>query len=164
MKLYELTAAYNRLQDDIESGNIPEDAIADTLEAVQGEFDEKVDNIACLIKNLKTEAEGIKAEEQALAERRRIKENRIKSLTEYLSEALISAGKRNLETARNALSFRRSYTLEIDDENAFKIMHRDLCTVITTVNIPKKEITDRIKSGFEVSGAELVEHQNLQVR
>ena len=50
MNLYEISADYQRFQEQVESGEIPEEAIADTLEAIEGNFDDKVDSIACIIK------------------------------------------------------------------------------------------------------------------
>lgn len=41
---------------------------------------------------------------------------------------------------------------------------RDLCKVETVVTIPKKEITDRLKAGEEISGATLETRQNLQIK
>ena len=80
MKLYEITELFMRFASMVENGEIEEDAIADTLESIEGELEEKADNIACLIKSWQAEAEAIKAEEKALAERRKVKENQINNL------------------------------------------------------------------------------------
>ena len=59
MNLYEISVDYRRFQEQVESGEIPEEAIADTLEAIEGNFDDKVDSIACIIKSLLAEAKEI---------------------------------------------------------------------------------------------------------
>lgn len=62
------------------------------------------------------------------------------------------------------ISFRKSTALVIADEDDFKAQHRDLCQVEEVVKIPKKDITDRLKAGEEISGAALETRQNLQIR
>ena len=57
MNLYELGEMYQKLQDSIERGEIPEDAIEDTLNGLDEEIKSKSDNIACMVKNLESEAE-----------------------------------------------------------------------------------------------------------
>ena len=119
MTLYEISDNYLQLLAAIEAGDIPEEAISDTLEAVEGELDDKIDNIACYIKSLRAEAEIIKAEEHNLAARRKAKESKAERLAEYLSDAMQRSNKTKLETARNKISFRRSYGTRITDEEAF---------------------------------------------
>ena len=85
MKLYELTGELKSLFDDIESGVIPEEAIADTLAMVEGGFLDKVDNVACAYKNYLAEAEAIKAEAKRLSERAKRKEDCAEKLKDYLS-------------------------------------------------------------------------------
>lgn len=91
----------------IENGDIPEEALTDTLESITSLLDEKADNIACWIKQLTAEAEAIKAEEDKLAERRKRKLKRAERLTEYLSECLTNAGRTKIETPRNVISFQK---------------------------------------------------------
>ena len=75
MKLYEIAADYTRFMEMVENEEIPSEAIADTLESITSLLEDKADNIACIIKNITAEIGAIKAEEQNLAERRRVKEN-----------------------------------------------------------------------------------------
>ena len=163
--LYEIADAYRRFAEAVEAGEIPEEAIADTLEGLDGALEDKADNIACLIKELLAQAESIKAEETALAERRKAKENHAARLKSYLAEQLTAAGKTRVETARNAISFRRSSALEIYDEDAF--MAWDNAENYLTYQQPKinrKDIGDAIRHGMEVPGCKVVDRQNIQIR
>ena len=75
MKLYEIKRnCLQDLQTWWKMARLKEDAIADTLESIEGEFEDKADNIACLIKTFDAEVEAIKAEEKNLKERRERKE------------------------------------------------------------------------------------------
>lgn len=62
MKLYEISENYRAFMAAVDAGEIPEDAVADTLDGIEGAFDDKADAIACLIKELRLEAAGIKTE------------------------------------------------------------------------------------------------------
>ena len=164
MKLYEIAAEYQAFLDAVEAGEIPEEAIGDTLDGIVGEFDQKADNIACAIKGYMAESEAIKKEEGALRERRDSKMRKVDQMKHYLSEQMQKMGKKKLETERNLLSFRKSTALIIENEEDFKQRHGDLCKQEVVVSIPKKEITDRLKAGEEISGAVLQERQNLQIK
>ena len=164
MTIYELAGQYEDFARMVEDGDIPDEAIADTFALLDAEFDDKADALACIIKELAAEAEAIKAQEIALKERRQRKESRGEYLRGLLGESMKRLDKAKIETSRNVISFRKSTALVIADEDDFKAQHRDLCQVEEVVKIPKKDITDRLKAGEEISGATLETRQNLQIR
>lgn len=69
MKLYEYAEQYEALKQMAEDENIPPEALADTLESIDDEFETKVDSIACIIKDELATAEAIKKEIEALTAR-----------------------------------------------------------------------------------------------
>lgn len=162
--LYELSAEYAAFLAAVEDGEIPEEAIADTLEGLSGEFAQKADNIACIIKELEARAAAIKEEAARLSERQAAATRQAQSLKRYLSDAMQRIDLKRLETPRNALSFRRSTSVYIPDEEGFKQRHMELCRQEVRVTIPKKEIGDRLKAGEQIEGAELRENRNLQIK
>lgn len=106
MNLYTISESYQELLDLIEMGEIPEEAIADTLEAVEGEFVDKVDSIACCIKAKKAEIEAIKAEAKKLTDRVSTKQNAVDRLEKYLFDTMVKLDKKKVETPRNVISVR----------------------------------------------------------
>ena len=164
MKLYEISSQYNQFLQAVENGDIPIEAVSDTLEAIEGEFEDKADNIACLIKNKEAEMLAIKAEKDALDKRMKSKKAQIDSLKNYLSCSMQAIGMERLETPRNAISFRKSAFLYIADEEEFKEQYPDLCITETTIKIPKADVTKLMKEGKELEGAELKTSMNLQVK
>lgn len=166
MRLFEITAAYQSFMDAIENGEIPESAIADTLESITATLEEKADNTACVIKNITAEIFALKAEERKLAERRRIKENQVERLREYLSNALIQSEHTKIETARNKISFRKSESVQIDDESAFiewAMKDNDEYLTYKEPAINKTAIKRALADGKEVKGAYIEQRQNLQI-
>lgn len=166
MKLYELANDYLALVEAIENNEIPEEAIADTLEAITASIEDKADNIACLLKNLDAEVNAIKAEEVRLAERRKAKEKSQERIKQYLSETLQRAGLDKIETARNRITFRKSESVEVD-EDAFiewAEIHRDDLLTYSAPKINKTEVKKALKDGIEIVGAELRIKQNIQIK
>lgn len=167
MKLYEIAAEYKNFIEAVENGEIPDEAIPDTLESITAELDEKADNIACVIKNLAAEVEAIKAEENNLAERRKTKEKRITSLKTYLSEVLQASGYTKVETARNKITFRKSEKVQIEDETSFiewaKNNNADFITY-KDPTINKTAVKQAIVDGMEVIGATIETKQNIQIK
>lgn len=167
MKLYEIANDYLALVEAIENEEIPEEAIADTLEAITAEFEDKADNIACLMKSLNAEALAIREEEKKLAKRRQQKERVAERLKEYLSDTLQRAGIASVETTRNKITFRKSEPLDINDEVFFKWATDNGRFDLLSYSAPtanKTEIKKAIKNGTVIEGAEIRTVQNIQIK
>lgn len=169
MSLYEISNTYKELLEAIAAGEIPEEAIADTLAAVDGEFTEKADNIACFIKSLLAEKQAIKAEIDALAERAEAKQHKADRLTDYLYQIFKLSGKIKVETSRNVISIRKTPPkVEIDDEVAFIAYAREhgdeLFLTIKDPTINKSSLKDYLKAGNEYPHAKLVSGEKLAIK
>jgi len=167
MKLYEITNDYLALMEAVENGEIPEEALADTLEAITTSIEDKADNMACMLKNLDAEIVAIKAEEDRLKERRKVKENAYERIKQYLSDSLQRAGLSKVETARNKITFRKSEKVVIEDELSFVSWAMENREDLLTYSVPKANLTAikaALKSGAEVEGAELRVNQNIQIK
>ena len=167
MKLYEIATDYRTFLEAVENGEIPEEAIADTLESITALLEDKADNIACMIKNMTAEAAAIKAEEQNLAERRKTKEKQIERMKAYLSDTLQLNNIAKLETARNKISFRKSESVKVDNEADFikwaENNNREYLTY-KEPTIDKTTIKQGIKEGWEVYGAHIETKMNMQIK
>ena len=168
MNLYEIDLAIQQALEaalettiDPETGEILEQGNFEELEQLTAERDEKIENIAAYIKNLAAEADAIKAEEKALAERRKAKESKAERLKEYLANSMLIAGQTKFESAKCALSFRRSTSVNILDIDAIPEEYRKIKTEISA---DKTAIGKLLKAGEQIAGAELVEKQSLQIK
>lgn len=166
MKLYELSNDYIALMQAIDNDEIPEEAIADTLEAIKGEIEVKADNIACLLKNIEADVVAIKAEETRLAERRKAKEKTHERVKQYLSDVLQNMSIDKVETARNNISFRKSEGVELDEDTFIKWAqeNRDDLLTFSAPKANKTEIKKALKGGAEIIGAQLVSKKNIQIK
>ena len=154
----ELRAAMDALEIDEETGEILN---ADELDAATNAFDDKVDGVACYIKELDALAEGIHKERMNLADRERVTANKAARLKDYLANCLDAAGRSKFESERNRLSFRRSKRIDIIDESK---LPEDFVVRVETTRPDKKAIKDAIESGEEVNGAALVINRSLQIK
>lgn len=165
MKLYELTADIRNFMAAVESGEIPEEAIADTLESLEMLFEDKAENIACLIKELEAEAAAIKAEAVNLTERAKSKANHAENLRKYLSMSMTATGKDKLETSRCKLSFRKGEkVITNEDFIAWATENHDDLLTYKVPEPNKTAIKNYIKAGGEVIGASIETTMSLQVK
>lgn len=160
--LYEISAdflsALESLEVDPDTGELLN---AGQFEAISAAFDEKAEATALYIKNLNVFISGAKAEEAALAERRKAAENRVERLKGFLASAMQTVGRDKVETAKAKISFRKSTQVQIDDEGALPV---DFVTTTITTKPDKTAIKKAIQAGQAVAGAVLVENQNLQIK
>ena len=152
MNLYDIEFEIEKCFDE-ETGEILNE---EKLTELSVERDKKIDNIACFIKNLKAEAEAIKAEEDKLKKRREVAVHKAERLSDYLQTYL--AGEL-FKSPRVAIGYHHSVSVAIKDENtipeAFKAY---------TVKVDKIGIRNALKRGEAVDGAELVNNVSMVVR
>jgi hypothetical protein len=169
MKLYEIAQSLQDLMQDIENGNIPEEAIKDTLECVELAFEEKADNIACIIKNMNAEVAAIKVEEDRLAERRKSKEKEAERLQNYLADMFQRTGFEKVETARNKITFRKNPPKVVfTDEKTFIEWaiknEKDYFLNYGKPTINKTNVKEAINGGEAIPGAQIITEQRLQIQ
>ena len=111
MTLYEIDQNIMALID--EDGEITNPEAFDELQITRSE---KLEGIACWIKNLNADIKAIKDEEERLKERRIHLVNKVSSLSGYLEHALNGE---KFSTPRVAISYRTSSAVEITDNVAF---------------------------------------------
>ena len=140
---------------DLETGEVID---PERLESLQMERDQKIEGVVLWIKNLLSDAEAIKAEKEALAKRQVAALAKAAQLKEWLGKALEG---QKFSTARCAVSFRKSETVEVED---VKLIPAELLRVKTTVEADKTAIKAAIKEGKEINGCRLVESISTQIK
>ena len=94
MNLYELTAVYQRLQNQIEQGEDVEGILA----VIGDELESKADGYARVIRNMEAQAAVFKEEEKRIAEKRKRLENGVERLRENLYNSMKITGKEKFKT------------------------------------------------------------------
>lgn len=163
MTIYEIDSRIAELLDPDTGELLDYEAFA----ALQMEREAKIENMALWYKDLSAEAKAIRDEEKALSERRKHAESKAERLKEYLDIAL--AGQ-TYKTPRVSVSYRKSTALEIAEEDIPTVIEEletcglENCIQYQAPKISKTELTKALKAGAVVPGAELVEHNNIQIK
>lgn len=144
--LYQLTNDYETVLNMLYDEDTDEQMILDTLEAIEGEIEDKADNYAKIIKELEAKQNARKEEAKRLTDSAKVFENRVKTLKSNLFNAMKETGKTKFAT--NLFSFNIAknggkQTLTIDGE----VPEEYTKTVI-------ENDTDKIRSDLE-TGKEL---------
>ncbi len=163
MTIYEIDQEIQKIVDmgvHPETGELLFDPEA--LDELIMERERKIENLALAYKNMLAEARAIKAEEMNLKARREFTEAKAERAREYLDYIL--AGEK-FSTPKVAVSYRKSKKLQLADgfvgwamENAPDFLrYKD-------PEPDKTAITNALKAGQEITGAELVESQNMTIK
>ncbi len=129
----------------------------DALDALRIEREKKIENIALWMKNLRAEAEAIKAEKLKLGKRQKNVEKNAEELKRYLDHALCGE---KFRTSRVQISYQKSSSVQIDDG----VVLPDEYLRYKAPEPDKAGLAKALKSGVEIEGVRLEERQNIQVK
>lgn len=158
MTLYEINSEIMSCID-METGEVID---TEKLNELQLERDAKIENVALWIKELKAEAEAIKQEKLALADRQRVAENKAESLKNWIAYALNGE---KFKTAKCSVSFRTTESVEVTEEGLESLMngHDELLTY-KAPEPNKKAIKQALKDGLNVAGVQLVQNTSTIIK
>jgi hypothetical protein len=166
--LYELAAEYQKLLDiALESDEI-DDETFEYIQKLDGAIEKKIENIACVIKELENNTGIVNNEIDRLSERASRYYKNLKALKSYVVNTMEQVGKKKIETPTMTLGVRKSESTEIDNEfieeakekNLYKLMR----IVPERVEADKTAIKEYIKQGNKLEHAKIVEKKNLSIR
>lgn len=136
----------------------------DRLLELDMEQTELKEQLALDYKNLKAESAAIKAEEIALADRRKRNEHTMERIAYCLS--VLCDGEK-LKTPRCEITFRKSKAVVFDDEAtwvAWAKVHRPELLTFSEPKPSKTAISGLLKAGEEIAGANLRESVSMSIK
>ena len=110
------------------------------------------------IKNLTAEAEALKKEKLAFAERQSAVERKAESLKKYISGVLCG---NKFQTEKVSVTWRKSEAVEYAG-SVYDLPEELLNYKEPEIN--KTELKKRLKAGEVINGAELVQRNNMQIK
>ena len=155
MNLYEINSEILSCID-AETGEVLDEAKLHELLIAR---EDKLEGLACWVKNLESDAVALKAEKKSFEERIARTEKLIASIKETLAREL--AGQK-FSTAKVAVSFRRSEKVDVAESAITSLPPEFLTMAEPKPN--KTEIKRFLKSGGTIDGCTLTEHQNIQIK
>lgn len=164
--IYAKTERFNEFIALIESGEIPDEAIQDTLECLVGDINAKIEDTASYLKEILHFVDNLRAEEKAIAERRKAKERLAERLEGYISHALKTIESQKYESAKHQISFKKSKRVVVQDEQCFYAWARQYRPDLLKVKeeISKNAIAEALRNGETVKWAKEETSYNLQIK
>ena len=161
MTLYEMTGEWIALLDMLEDPDTDPQAIADTLEGLEGELEDKADNYAAVIDTLKADSAALKAEEERLRDRRKAVDNNIDRMKRSLENMMLTTGKTKFKTLRYSFGIQKNPPSVVLDGGT--IPEEYLIPAEPTVN--KKQMIIDLRSGKDLTGiAHIEQTESLRIR
>ena len=181
--LYEISGKYMEALDTLTDPEVdmPLEAVVDTMESIEGELREKAVCVVQYMRNLESTAAAIKEAERKMADRRKALENRAASLKQYVHDSMQYTGVSKIESPWFALAIQKSPPAVTLTGEAVEASMRNVTVVMTaeqwqkiqdqaqefTVKCDapdKTRIKEALKSGADVTGAELTQGTRLAIR
>lgn len=156
MKLYELTATYNELL----NLDIEETDLATTLDSLEGTVAEKAEGILMVMKTLEAEQSAYDNEIKRLNELKSAAKKKADSMKGYLAYNLQQMDIQKLDTKLFKLSFRKSESVVIDDQDK---LPKEYIKEKTTYTPDKAAIKKALKEN-DIEGCHIEVKQNLQIK
>jgi len=163
MKLYELNHLIDEILEndfiiDEETGEITMDV--DSLDQLEMERNEKIENIGCFIKDQDAFIEALKAEKRNLDKKIKVATNKIEWLKAYTNKCLDGE---KFQSPRVSISYRKSESVEVDEARIGELPEEYKRTKIT-VEADKTELKKALKDGAVIDGVQLVIKNNIQIK
>ena len=162
MKIYEIPGALRELLDrldaDPDTGEVDGEALAAYAE-YNAAAAEKLEGTACYCRELRAEAEAIKAEEERLAKRRKALENKSERLKNYMMPALEAMGGK-VKGVMASVRIGKSQAVTVFDIDALPDAFKH---VKTTIDPDKVALKKALKSGEVIPGAALEDRQSVVI-
>ncbi len=157
--LYELTGQMLYLMELLEDPDTDEQVIADTMEAVDLDIEDKADGYAKIIRSLQAQEVGMKTEIERLQARKTAVQNNIDRLKRNLEESMIAIGKTKFKTDLFSFGIQKNPpTVDIigDVPEEFLIPQEP--------KIDRKAIIAYVKEHGNTDYAELMQGESLRIR
>ena len=163
-----MRALYDIDQDILDCVDAETGEILDTekLDALQMEREAKLEGVALWVKDLKAEADAVKAEADKLTARKKALDNKVESIKAWLLEAL--AGEK-LKTPRCNVYQTHSQRVNVPDEAGLigflqTLDDPDKFLRFKDPELKKDEIKKALKEGTIIPGASLEETESVVIR
>ncbi|MCT3075314.1 siphovirus Gp157 family protein [Leuconostoc citreum] len=170
--LYDLTANWQKVYNMEE---IDEEAWFDTLSSIDEAIEDKGNNIAKLVRSLESDAEAYKAEAEHFTAKRKVTENKITRLKEYLKGSMELLDKPKFKTELFSFGIQNNpASVEIDDPGRLKEEYPVIAGAEYQEKVyrgfkealseEKKHLKNRLKAGEEINGAHIKQTRSLRIR
>lgn len=151
MTLFQMSAAAKELYELLESGEIDEQALLDTMESIGAS--EKLRDYVYVLKSFEAEIAMFDAEIARMRENKRVLENRVEYLKGKVIDFMQATGQKSANAGTFKLTVRESKSCEIVNESEIPLQY--LREIPAKYEPDKKAMLAALKNGETISGASL---------
>lgn len=162
MTLYEITEDFARLLALAEDPETDPDVLADTMEAITGDFDAKADGYAMVIAQLTAEADAVKKEADRLATRRKALQANADRIKKALETAMVTVDRRKFKTTLFSFNIQKNPPRVVIDADPWEIPVE--YTTIPDPVVDTAKVKEALKAGEALTWAHLEQGESLRIR
>lgn len=151
MTLFQMSAAAKELYELLESGEIDEQVLLDTMESIGAS--EKLRDYVYVMKSIEAEIAMFDAEIARMRENKRVLENRVDYLKGKVIDFMQASGQKSANAGTFKLNMRETKSCEIEDESLIPLQY--MREVPVRFEPDKNAIKSALKNGEQISGAKL---------
>ena len=164
MTLYELTNDYINLLALAEDPDTDPEVLADTLEGLDGQLEDKADNYAKVIRQIESDVNGLKAEIERLQARKTAAQNNIDRMKANLEQMMIATDKTKFKTELFSFGIQKNPAKVVMDEQYIENVPEEYLKY-KEPEIDRKKIAEDLKAGKDLEGiAHLEQTASLRIR
>lgn len=167
-RLYEITGDILALQEMLEDPLDDEEVLKDTLEAVQGEYELKLESYCKVIKNLEADMDALKVEADRLTAKRKVLENNIDRLKKAMYDSMKVTNTPKVKGTLFTVAIQKNggkAPINYDKEDKHITDHLPDQLVVVTEKPNLEAIRELLEAGKTVEGFSLGERgESLRIR
>lgn len=160
--LYDLQGEYLDLLLLAEDPDVDPQLIVDTMEALEGEIEEKADGYAMVMRDLEEQEQALKNEIDRLALRKAAVYNNRQTMKKALEAAMRVTGKTKFKTTLFSFNIQRNPVSVVVDVPWTKLPEDYL--KYKDPEIDKTKLKKALQDGAEIEGAHLVQTESLRIK
>jgi len=162
-KLYTLTGQFLALSELADDPDMPEGALADSLEGIAGEIELKAEALLQVVANMDGDIAAINSEIDRLKRRMSVIENRKISLREYLQRNMEASGISKIDCPLFSITLAKPRPMAVIENES--LVPAEFVQTKTLTSVNKKTVLDALKAGRVIPGCALGEsRRSLTIR
>lgn len=164
--LFELTEEYMQLLEMAEDPDVDPEVLADTMEGLTGEIEDKADGYAYVIDGINADVDAIDKEIKRLRARKETLTNNADRIKSHLYNAMLTIGKRKFKTAKHSFTIAKNGgKIPVLYAPDMKVEQIPLEFVKVVQEVDKDAVREYLESGKELDFARLGERgESLRIK
>lgn len=160
--LFNISERYLNILELCNDDTIPQEVFEDALREMDGELNDKLENMVNFIKSLNGDIQTIDNEIARLTTRKNATKNKINSLKNYMENCLKLINTKKVKTSLNTISIQNNPpSIEIVNED---LIPREFRNEEVVVKYNKKAMLSALKNGKNIAGVSIKQTESIRIR